>query len=625
MSNVDIRMSGGTHQLLIQPGRRVHLTEFRRVAPRMPPKFCTVLRKYLRDRRVISVKQHELDRIVIIEIGDEESSHKLVAELFGNGNLLLLDPQNKIFVAKQYRRMRDRDVIPKAIYEFPPPRGVDVLTQDNHSMTELLADSKANVVRTLTSRLNLDSLSCQEICALSGVQSTSKVSGLDAQAMADLDEGLKQFTSKLRVGVNKPRIITEIDPDETDFEPEPVAFVPFEFEIYRDLSVDTFDTFSLAIDEYYGVSESEQEDEVEKTAHDKEKERLQKIIDKQQEGITRLSERAEKLRIKGDAIYAHFIAVQEVLETVTKARSGGLPWVDIIKRIDEGKEQGIPSALLIQKIVPSQAEIIVKLDDVEVHLDIRHNVQDNASMAYDQSKKARRKITGATTQIEKTKIKLEKVEEDFVAPIAKSGPIRIRKKHWYEKFRWFTSSDGFLVLGGRDVKTNEILAKKHMNANDVFLHAAMHGAPYVIIKVPEEPPTEKTLQEAAQFAISFSRAWQDGLSGGDAYWLNPEQVSFTPPSGEYLPSGSVMLRGTKNYIKNIQVKLALGLILEDDYAIAMSGPPSAIETNCEYYLEITPGDKKKGSLVKEIVSKLKSQVPEEKQHLVEQIPQEELM
>ena len=124
------------------------------------------------------------------------------------------------------------------------------------------ADSKANVVRTLASRLNLDSLSCQEICALSGVQPTSKVSDLDNQAMADLDEGLKQFTSKLRVGVNEPRIVTEIDPDETDFEPEPVAFVPFEFEIYRDLSVDTFDTFSQSIDEFFGVSESEQEDEV---------------------------------------------------------------------------------------------------------------------------------------------------------------------------------------------------------------------------------------------------------------------------------------------------------------------------------------------------------------------------
>ena len=90
---------GGTSQLLIQPSHRIHLTEYARKAPRVPSKFCTVLRKYLRDKRVVSVKQHELDRIVVIEIGDEESSYKLVAELFGNGNLLLLDPEDVIFVA----------------------------------------------------------------------------------------------------------------------------------------------------------------------------------------------------------------------------------------------------------------------------------------------------------------------------------------------------------------------------------------------------------------------------------------------------------------------------------------------------------------------------------------------
>ncbi|MFX1367024.1 MAG: NFACT family protein, partial [Promethearchaeota archaeon] len=133
--------AGGTSQLLIQPGRRIHLTEFRRVAPRTPPKFCTVLRKYLKDRKVMSVAQHDLDRIVVIEIGDETSSHKIVAELFGNGNLLLLDPEDSIFIAMRYRRMKDRDVVPKAAYEFPPLRGEDVFSMKPDSFEDLLSDS----------------------------------------------------------------------------------------------------------------------------------------------------------------------------------------------------------------------------------------------------------------------------------------------------------------------------------------------------------------------------------------------------------------------------------------------------------------------------------------------------
>jgi predicted ribosome quality control (RQC) complex YloA/Tae2 family protein len=233
--------AGGTTQLLIQQGKRVHLTEFRRVAPKTPPKFCTVLRKYLRERRVHSVTQHEQDRIVVFEIGNEESSYKLVVELFGTGNILLLDSEDIIFIARYYRKMRDRDLMPKAKYEFPPPRGVDIITQEDYSISELLKGSKANVVRTLASRLNLDSLSCEEICALSGVPPTIKVTDLDEQAISDLENGIRLFSSKLRGGVKEPRVITEIDPDETDFEPEQVAFAPFNLDIYRDMNQEIFE------------------------------------------------------------------------------------------------------------------------------------------------------------------------------------------------------------------------------------------------------------------------------------------------------------------------------------------------------------------------------------------------
>ncbi|MHA2221177.1 MAG: ribosome rescue protein RqcH [Candidatus Thorarchaeota archaeon] len=615
---------GGTSQLLIQPGQRIHLTEYVRKAPRMPYKFCTVLRKYLRDKRIISVKQHELDRIVVIEIGDEESSYKLVVELFGNGNLLLLDPEDVIFVARRYKKMRDRDVMPKALYEFPPPRGTDVLILEKGAIENIIQDSNANIVRTLASRLNLDSLSCEEICALSKVSPKVMVPDIDNQTLADLEFGLQSFVEKLKIGINEPNIVFDDEPSEEE-EPQVIAFIPFRFELYQELPTETFDRFSQALDEYYGVSESELEDVQEQDALSKEQKRLQKIIDKQNESIEKLITKAQKLRKEGEVIYAFFSDVQEVLETITTARSGGLPWDNIISRIDEGRTKGIPSAQLIQRIIPSQGQIIVKLNDIDVTLDIRLSAQDNASLAYDKAKKSESKVEGANKQIEKTKEKLQKVEVSVAEPVTKKVQLKARKKRWYEKFRWFISSEGFLVLGGRDVKSNENLAKRQMGANDVFLHAAMHGAPYTIIKVPDDPPGSQTLEEAAQFAVTFSRAWQDGLSGGDAYWVNPEQVSFSPPSGEYLPSGAVMLRGTKNYIRKMPIELGVGVILEEEHAIPMSGPPSAVEAQTEHYVRIIPGSLKKGQLVKEIIAELKKLVPEDHAPLVSQIPQEDMM
>jgi predicted ribosome quality control (RQC) complex YloA/Tae2 family protein len=614
----------GTKQLLIQPGRRIHLTEFRRVAPKVPPKFCTILRKYLRDRRVISVIQHDLDRIIVIEVGDEESTHKIVAELFGNGNLLLLDPNDVIFVAMRYKRMRDRDIMPKAPYEFPPPRGVDVLSLDQEAFISTISDSTSNLVRTLASRLNIDALSCEEICTLSGVSPKTTVSEMDEQSLEDLQTGLNEFLDRIRTGVDSPRIVYE-ELEEEEPEPELLAFTPFEFQIYNELQSETYATFSQTLDQFYGISESEQIDDGIYDAFEKKKKRLQKIIEKQQESIQRLEAKAESFRLSGELIYAHFQIVQDILETITQARSEGHSWAEIKKRIEEGKATGNKSALLIERILPSQAQVVVKLNDAEVGLDIRYNAQENASRAYEAAKKAESKTDGARRQIEKTQSELDKLDEQDIEPMDQKAPVKLRKRHWYEKFRWFFSSEGFLILGGRDVKTNEQLIKRHMGANDVFLHAALHGAPYVLVKVPDTAPAEQTLKEAAQFAVTFSSAWRDGLSSGDAYWVDPEQVSFTPPSGEYLPTGGIIVRGTKNYIKHVSVEFAVGVLFEDNHAIPMSGPPFAVETHTEYHVRVAPDGGKKGQLVKELIVQLKRLVPEEKIEMVTQISHEDLM
>jgi predicted ribosome quality control (RQC) complex YloA/Tae2 family protein len=615
------RPAGGTSQLLFEVGRRIHLTEYRRIAPRVPPKFCTALRKYLRDRKVISVHQHDLDRIVVIEVGDESSSHKLVVELFGNGNVLLLDPEDTIFVAMRYRRMKDRDVIPKAKYEFPPPRGLDVMNLESDALEEVLSESSASVVRTLASRLILDSLSCEEICALGGVDPQTKVPDLDEQAVKDLTDGFSRFIENLRNGASEPRIIID-DEDEED----QVAFVPFMFEVYNGLPTTSFTTFSQAIDNFYGVSDMELEDEAVLEAHVKERKRLEKIIEKQEEGITRLEDRANTLRQAGEVIYNNFQMVQEVLETITSARASGLSWAEITKRIEEGKERSIASAVIVERIIPSQGKIVVKLADIDVSLDIRKSAQENASLAYEQAKKSEAKTKGAQKQIEKTLAKLKELEAKTAKPeTEKKVAVRVRKKRWYEKFRWFISSEGYLVIGGRDAKTNERLAKRQMESNDVFLHAALHGAPYIVVKASGDRPGEQTLTEAAQFAVTFSRAWQDGLSSGDAYWVNPEQVSFTPPSGEYLPSGAVMIYGSKNYIRRVPLDLAVGVLIEDDEAIPVSGPPSALSAHTEYTVRVAPSKGKKGQLVKEILSQLKKLVPQDKKHLIDEIPQEDMM
>ncbi|TFG12542.1 fibronectin-binding domain-containing protein [Candidatus Thorarchaeota archaeon] len=608
----------GTTQLLIEPGKRIHLTDYRRVAPRFPSKFCSVLRKYLRDRVISSFEQYDLDRIVIIEVGDDENSYKLVAELFGNGNLLLLDPDDVIFVAKQYKKMRHRDLVPKAKYEFPPLRGRDILSEDRISAEELVEGSEKNIVRTLIYGLNLDSLSCEEVCELANIEGTTKASELNEDGLNSLNQAIARFAEKVENGVKEPRIVL-------DEEEEAIAFLPFEFQVYDELKHEEYETYSRAIDEFYGVTIGEEERAEEEDAFQREKKRLQKIIEKQEESMEQLEEKAETMRKHGELIYANFPHIQEILRTISQARDDGISWDEIERRMQKGREQGIESAKMIESISPSQGKILLKLNDEDVSLDIRMSPQDNAARAYEQAKKAESKVRGAKKQIEKTEEKLRNLEESFEPEPEEKRPVKVRERKWFEKFRWFRSSEGYLVLGGRDSRTNERLAKRHMNPNDVFLHASLHGAPYTVIKVPDDPPSEKTLREAAQFSVTFSRAWREGILTGDAYWVDPEQVSFSPPSGEYLPSGAVMIYGNKNFIRNVAVELAVGLIADDDGILPMSGPPSAVETQCDYFVRVAPGDVKKGDLVGRIQYLLEKQVPEDDQYLVRQVTQEDIM
>ncbi len=206
--------------------------------------------------------------------------------------------------------------------------------------------------------------------------------------------------------------------------------------------------------------------------------------------------------------------------------------------------------------------------------------------------------------------------------VQKPPPVR-REKVWYEKFRWFHSSDGSLVIGGKDATTNEILIKKHMEPHDIVFHADIVGAPFVLIKTEGKTPSEQSLKEAAQFAASYSRAWKTMFGVVDVYWFHPKQISKSPPSGQYLRKGSFMIRGAKNYIRNVPLAVAIGVQIKE-YARIIGGPPKAVSKHTKIYVEIVPGDHKSGELAKQIRRILAEKTPEDLRKQVIEIPLEEI-
>ncbi len=231
---------------------------------------------------------------------------------------------------------------------------------------------------------------------------------------------------------------------------------------------------------------------------------------------------------------------------------------------------------------------------MNIEIDTRKNAFQNAETYFEKAKKAKAKLKGLERAMQGMDAKMAKAEE-------KIGPKKIavrRGREWFEKFHWQTTSNGFLVLGGRDAHANEQLVKKFMKEGDFYFHADIQGAPHCILQGNEKKPEKEDLKEAAEFAAIFSKAWQSDLAGADVYSVSPEQVSKQAPSGESMGTGAFMVYGERIWYKNIPLVAGIGV---DAKKRVQCGSVSAIKANCgKTFAVLVPGKESKSDTAKKV-------------------------
>ncbi|PIN74490.1 hypothetical protein COV18_07600 [Candidatus Woesearchaeota archaeon CG10_big_fil_rev_8_21_14_0_10_37_12] len=240
---------------------------------------------------------------------------------------------------------------------------------------------------------------------------------------------------------------------------------------------------------------------------------------------------------------------------------------------------------------------------MQLKLNLNKTIQQSANEYFERAKKARKKAEKAQETVNRFKKEVEQLEKkqgDFEQEQKEKTQKITRKQEWYEKFRWFISSEGFLCIGGRDATTNEIVIKKHMDKNDLVFHTEAPGSPFFVVKTNGKTPGEKTIQEAADATITFSKAWKLGLGTTEAYYVTPDQVSKQAQSGEYMPKGGFMIRGKRTYVPG-KINLAIGNYDET----AMAGPEEAIKKNCTGFIVVKQGKGKPSDCAKKIAKQLK--------------------
>ncbi len=607
--------------LIIEPGKRMHLTALTYEKEAQQRAFCKSLRRHLRDHKIVAFEQHGFDRVVYIRAGPPETQYTLVVELFGGGNAVLLDPKNRIVTAMTYRRMRDRDLVRGAPFEFPPPRARDPRNVSEDELNNVLEASDGDIIRTLVRGFSLSGDTAEEILARSGIERETKARALSIEGRKKLHNTILAYFATLATGQLAPHVVL-------DEEGNPSRFLSIASERYKGVQGREYPTFNEALDAYYSAHRREASLEGLTDQYQSELSKLQRLLEKQQEHLETMETRASKSRDAANAIYQQLPLVEELLTTIREARHRDVPWEEIQKRLDLGKERDLAAAAIVDRLDPHSGRVHISLDGHSVTLDVRLSAAENANQLFQRSKQLERKVEGALIAIKDTKRKLaemQKTMEEEMTQAQAQKPIQRRKKKWYEKFRWFITSSGMLALGGRDAVSNQQLVRKHLEKEDIFFHADITGAPVIILKTEGREPLEEDLLETAIFAVSHSRAWRAGWTACDAYWVRSDQVSLSAPTGEYLPKGAVMVRGNRSYMKKTPLRLAVGLLEEEGIPYFAAGPETAMKKQATQCTAIIPGKMKVSEVAKLLRTRYSEIAHDEKQQYIKAMNIDEII
>ncbi|CAH2006739.1 unnamed protein product [Acanthoscelides obtectus] len=266
-----------------------------------------------------------------------------------------------------------------------------------------------------------------------------------------------------------------------------------------------------------------------------------------------------------------------------------------------------------------------KLPPMTVDIDLALTAFANARKYYDKKRFAAKKQQKTLESQSKALKNAEKKTKQTLKEVQTITNInKARKTYWFEKFFWFISSENYLVIAGRDQQQNELIVKRYMKPNDVYVHADIHGASSVVIKNPSgQPVPPKTLNEAGTMAICYSVAW-DAKVVTNAYWVWGNQVTKTAPTGEYLSTGSFMIRGKKNFLPPSHLILGLGFLfrLEDGCVERHLGERKVLTQNEEDALGIEASEQSKDEVEVEILDESDEEETKEETTVTDDVDKE---
>ena len=518
--------------------------------------------------RITDIKQIGSERIAHITFSGLNHEYLLVGEFFGDGNILLCNKEMKILSLLHSIDVRHRKLGVGLPYVSPPASGLDIFKVTRKDLLEIKSVSTA-AVRWLGRTLGLPTKYAEEIIRITGIDPLRAGNTISDEEVDKIFQVTTDLLERVVTGKHESYIIR--GDKGADVYPIPLGEI-------SQSNVTKVPSFMEGLDSLFSENLLEQGKSSQTNTVSQ-----------------RITEIEHKLEEQNKAI------------SVVKERSGSKS--NVAKALSDAVFTGITSIedpripIMLQQhnsaLVKESGVALINVNGDKIKINVQSSIHGIASVLFKEAKRQLKAIETIEAQKKKTEKELEvyKIQES----IARDSVVFTiqKKREWYERYRWFFTSDDLLAIGGRDASSNSSVIRKHLGKDDKVFHAEIVGSPFFILKESTDE-TLSSMTEVAHATVCFSRAWREGLYGLNAYWVKPEQIKTAAPSGQFLAKGSFVIEGTRNFVQVTNLQLSVGIYQKNEKYSLMCGTPSAIKKNCMFYVTIEPSGLDMTELAKKI-------------------------
>jgi len=530
-----------------------------------------VLRREIGRTKIDDIQQFGSERIVSIKFTIDSNVRNLIAEFFAGGNVILCDESMKILAVLNPIDVRHRVLKVNANYAAPPTRAIDVLELKPEHM-KTIQTSDLDVTRWIGRNIALPKKFVEYIVKKSDIELSAKCSDLKEDDVNRLYTNIVDLVTDVCNGKHEPILVMQ---DNIAVDASPLHLQE------NQRSIESVDNYMEAVDAVLsnylkGVGETVKASEFAGKMAE-----LERAIDEQDKAKAALIENSAFIRNFADS-----------LMTLTKRGVSSVTDSSVEKLLAENNG----------KMYEERGTTVLSIKDEKFSFK-NAKIPSVASLLYNRAKE----LEKGTRSIDTAKNKILKELESLKhrSEIAKKT-VKVKhlvSKEWFERYRWFVTVDGLFAVGGRDASSNSALVRRHLTDNDIVFHAEVHGSPFFILKNAKGDEVQ-SVNQVAQATAGFSRAWKDGLFTVDAYWVHADQIKKAAPSGQYLPKGAFVIEGKRNYIKGLELKLAIGLVKIKNKLTLMCGAPDSIKRNSLVYVLLAPDSGEVSEVAKKIKAEL---------------------